>query len=143
MALISSSMPLRESETTPEESSHQALVTTGGGALDFLVYYLLDLFLQRWNIFLNGLPNRIDINTMIFMNQLVPHPRHLSPWDFWVSRSDVFRHFPGSLSDNFYAPQNSIDCLLVPGKPLKGHAFSKISDITYGVAISFMESIIL
>lgn len=67
---------------------------------------------------LNGdyLPNDVQINPKVIMNEAIPHSRHASPRDRWVDGAHLFCYVFGRLAQNFNIPDHCILSLGVPQK---------------------------
>jgi len=89
--------------------------------------------LDRAEVILNGLPYRFEIDTEVFVDQLVSHSRCLGPRHIRAKGLEFCGDLLYRLTDDLQAPNNGADGLAISCERVKVHPPSEFASILYGL----------
>ena len=95
---------------TPGAMNGRSRATVGFAR--FFLYDFLDEWLHWGNIFPGCFPQHLMVDSEVLMDELVSHPGHLLPRNFWMSLTYGGRDFLRGLSNNLERSDHGIDGLL-------------------------------
>ena len=72
----------------------------GPGFDDGLSAYTLDLFLQRWKVFLGHRPDLVHVEAEVFVHEYIPQCNNLRPLDLGITFPERLGDATGSLAND-------------------------------------------
>lgn len=84
-----------------------------------------NLSLQGRNAIADDVPDQLEVNAEVVMNEAIAHAGHGAPLDRRVGRAKVVRHLLGSFANDFDAANKSTPKRLVLDEGLEREAFDR------------------